>query len=89
MYDANAKFPSGALSGNLNQFGDFDLCLSSKLEEENIQGKYCLAEVQVDKPNNTRLNEIYKLIQSNFAFRSKLDDVSKFIFFSKQFKFLF
>lgn len=49
MYDSSAKLPSGILRGNTNQFGDFDQCLSIGTDEtSNIEGKYCLASVDVD-----------------------------------------
>ncbi|PSN54851.1 hypothetical protein C0J52_12407 [Blattella germanica] len=49
MYDSSAKLPSGILKGNVNQFGDFDQCLAIETDESsNIEGKYCLASVDID-----------------------------------------
>lgn len=44
MFDATAKPPSGVLSGNGVQYGDFDECLSI---DGTVKGKYCLASMQV------------------------------------------
>ncbi|CAH0557874.1 unnamed protein product [Brassicogethes aeneus] len=74
MYDSTAKLPSGLMNGNVNQLGDFDMCLSSKSEEENIHGKYCLASMQVDNPHSSYLSGIYRLLQSHMHFKSKLED---------------
>lgn len=96
MYDASAKLPSGILQGNVNQYGDFDECLSinavfknqkSKAESgENsgIQGKYCLVNIDVTATNeNIGLQQAVYRSQS-FAFvRSKADDVRIFILVQK------
>lgn len=88
MYDASAKLPSGILQGNINQYGDFDECLAinavfknpkQKSEDSSgIQGKYCIANIDVTATNdNIGLQQAVYRSQS-FAFvRSKADDVHK------------
>lgn len=78
MYDATAKFPSGLLNGNINQYGDFDQCLSVKQPEGEIQGQYCLTYIEI-KPTpgvNPQLLKLYDLIHAHNAFKSNLEDVS-------------
>lgn len=76
MYDSTAKLPSGMLNGNINQLGDFDMCLNAISEEQDIYGKYCLAYMQIDAPHSSYLSGIHRLIHSHFHFKSKLEDVS-------------
>lgn len=77
MHDASAKLPSGILSGNLNQLGDFDECLNVKASNGEFSGKYCLAYVQARVPDNLlKLGKIHKLLQSYDAFVNDFDDVS-------------
>lgn len=66
VYDAAAKLPSGLLSGNINQLGNFDQCLSvhsaahsaprssvhGQTTEDPVRGKYCLAYMQPIEPPN-------------------------------------
>ncbi|CAH2243570.1 jg12881 [Pararge aegeria aegeria] len=54
MLDATAKIPSGLLQGNGIQLGDFDQCLGIRARVQldtgsivKIQGKYCLAMIDV------------------------------------------
>lgn len=78
MHDASAKIPSGILSGNLNQLGDFDECLNVQAPSNEFSGKYCLAYVQTHVPDNLpKLVKIRKLIQAHEAFVNDFDDVSK------------
>ncbi|PNF21731.1 hypothetical protein B7P43_G10364 [Cryptotermes secundus] len=64
MYDASAKLPSGILRGNVNQLGDFDQCLNvTSQNEPRIDGKYCLASVDVES-TNLNTNEIESLQQA-------------------------
>lgn len=77
VHDASAKVPSGILSGNVNQFGDFDECLSVNAPNDEFSGKYCLAYVQIDVPEYfPRLKRIRKLLQSHDAFVNDFSDVS-------------
>lgn len=69
MYDSNAKLTSGILNGNVNQFGDFDMCLS-------VPAKYCLASMQIEAPNSDYLSALHQLVHSRFPFKSQLGDVS-------------
>lgn len=78
MYDASAKLPSGLLSGNINQLGDFDECLNAKAPNNEFSGKYCLAYVQTRVPDNLpKLGKIRKLLHAHEAFVNDFDDVSK------------
>lgn len=74
MYDSNAKLTSGILNGNVNQFGDFDMCLSAR-SQDNVNGQYCLASMQFEAPNSAYLAGIHQLAHSHFPFKSKLGDV--------------
>ncbi|XP_008484289.1 uncharacterized protein LOC103520966, partial [Diaphorina citri] len=77
MYDGSAKIPSGLLNGNVNQFGDFDLCMGAKQPDgEGIQGQYCLSYVELEVANseNKNLQHILNLMKSFSPFKSKLED---------------
>ncbi|XP_066254847.1 nose resistant to fluoxetine protein 6-like [Euwallacea similis] len=74
MYDASAKLPSGLLNGNVNQLGDFDMCLSAQSEDQEVNGQYCLAAFEVQIPHSPYLAGLHKLIQSHYHFKSKLED---------------
>lgn len=90
MYDASAKIPSGILSGNVNQFGDFDQCLNANDEKSGIKGQYCLAFVELSLPPNAdeKLKYILDLVHSHSAFRSRLEDVSVYQRKINTFKFM-
>lgn len=78
MHDASAKIPSGILSGNINQLGDFDACLDVQAPNAEFSGKYCLAYVQTHVPDNLpKLGRIRKLLLAHDAFVNDFDDVSK------------
>lgn len=54
VLDSSSKLPSGILSGNLVDFGNFDQCLAisrtietSLLPFHKIKGKYCLGDVKL------------------------------------------
>lgn len=79
MYDSSAKIPSGILNGNINQLGDFDMCLSAVSDDRNVNGQYCLTSVEVQEPHSAYLAGLHKLMQSHYHFRSKLEDVCMFI----------
>lgn len=54
MFDSSSKFPSGVLSGSSYDFGNFDECIEVKVPLENdeeISGKYCMAQFHIDPPN--------------------------------------
>lgn len=75
VYDSNAKITSGLLNGNVNQLGDFDMCLSVQSQDD-VNGKYCLASMQFEAPTSPYLAALYRLVHSHFPFRSKLEDVN-------------
>lgn len=78
VHDASAKIPSGILSGNINQLGDFDECLNAQAPNNEFSGKYCLAYVQTHVPDNLpKLGKIRKLLLSHNAFVNDFDDVSR------------
>lgn len=77
MFDASAKISSGILNGNVNRFGDYDQCLGVVAENEEYQGKYCLAYVQPTINSEFKfLNYLRTLALSFEAYKSKFDDVS-------------
>ncbi|XP_026765152.2 nose resistant to fluoxetine protein 6-like [Galleria mellonella] len=71
MFDATAKPPSGILSGNGNQYGDFDECLSV---DGAVRGKYCLASLQVSL-TDPKYSQIDSLIHSEHYIRSNVTDM--------------
>jgi hypothetical protein len=79
VYDANAKVPSGLLSGNINQFGDYDQCLgASSPFDRYLRGKYCLVEIDPKfRDNNSRLYAMYNKLVNGGLFRGALQDVSR------------
>ncbi|CAK1578058.1 unnamed protein product [Parnassius mnemosyne] len=72
MFDATAKPPSGILSGNANQYGDFDECLEI---DGTVRGKYCLASLQVTLKGNKELDHLDTLIHSGHYLRSNITDM--------------
>lgn len=78
VFDANAKLPSGILSGNINQYGDFDECL------EVPNAHYCLALIDLQPAlANSRLHKYKHLIHSYFAITETFKDVSLYFFSCK------
>lgn len=82
MLDATAKIPSGLLQGNGIQLGDFEQCLGSRARVQldtgsvvKIQGKYCLALIDV-KAEQAKLETPVHLAQAKNLVKSRLDDVS-------------
>jgi hypothetical protein len=82
VYDASAKLPSGILRGNVNQLGDFDQCLAvTSQDEHRIDGKYCLASVDVQSAKLTTddiesLQQAVQLAQAYEFIKSSYRDVS-------------
>lgn len=74
MFDATAKLPSGILSGNVNQYGDFDECLTV----ENAQ--YCLVESDLQSLWTEPFLNFQNDIHSYFVFKEEFNDVSFFLF---------
>ncbi|XP_045459770.1 nose resistant to fluoxetine protein 6 [Melitaea cinxia] len=72
MFDATAKPPSGILSGNGNQYGDFDECLGI---DGAVRGKYCLAYLQVDIGGEKGYDELDTLIHSGHYLKSNVTDM--------------
>lgn len=72
MFDATAKPPSGILSGNGNQYGDYDECLSI---DGAVRGKYCLASLEISFSGDKNLDEIDTLVHSGHYIRSNITDM--------------
>ncbi|XP_047545507.1 nose resistant to fluoxetine protein 6 [Vanessa atalanta] len=71
MFDATAKPPSGILSGNGNQYGDFDECLGI---DGAVRGKYCLASLQVSI-GGEKGQQLDYLVHSGHYLRSNVTDM--------------
>ena len=71
VLDAWGKLPSGILRGNLNQFGDYDQCVSVS---GRISGQYCLATFDVKL--SSRLAPFDDLIHSHYEMVATFNDVS-------------
>ncbi|KAG8329504.1 hypothetical protein J6590_084648 [Homalodisca vitripennis] len=77
LYDASAKLGSGILNGNINQFGDYDQCLSVRHDQLGISGQYCLALIFVELRNSgddPNLATVLDLAQSYQAMPSSFGD---------------
>jgi hypothetical protein len=77
VHDSSAKLPSGVFQGNIQQLGDFDQCLGeSSSPDGNVNGRYCLTNVQVSLPDEFKflryLKEKRVLVEN---FRSTLRNV--------------
>ena len=53
VLDSTGKITSGLLKGNINQFGDFEMCTQIKTlikvtpeQPMRVRGKYCLAHIE-------------------------------------------
>lgn len=88
MFDASAKPPSGILQGNINQYGDYDECLSinavfKKLDSDKpsgIKGKYCLADIDISTDlTNHSLHQAVERIKSFSFVKSTIYDVSNIL----------
>lgn len=77
MHDATAKVSAGVLTGNANQFGNFDECLRIKASEENFRGKYCLAAMEMKvEGNNSYLKFLRDLVLTDVPFNGSFQDVN-------------
>jgi hypothetical protein len=76
VYDASAKVPSGILSGNINQYGNFDQCLSVNEPSNLFKGKYCLAYFQLKVTDDDVLVQNLKKEALKFElFTNEIDEV--------------
>lgn len=83
MFDATAKLSSGVLSGNVNNYGDLDECLSINQPMHSIKGRHCGVRLQLSIINATSTPYIaflHRLVQSFDMMKSKLNDVSVTLF---------
>lgn len=77
VYDANGQLSVGILSGNVNQYGDFEECLSTEDVNLHFRGKHCFSEIQPFVTESaTYLNFLRRLIQSYDLMQSRFEDVS-------------
>lgn len=72
VFDATAKLPSGILSGNVNQYGDFDECM------ELPDAQYCLAEIDIESLWKDPFAKFKPLVHSYLPIVESFNDVSKF-----------
>ncbi|XP_069696137.1 uncharacterized protein [Periplaneta americana] len=86
MVDSSARLGSGALSGNVNQYGDFDQCLgvAALVQGRRLAGRYCLAALDLDlgissRARNGVLQEVDDLLHSHRPFVSTVHDPGHFI----------
>lgn len=81
MFDASGSFPTGILSGNVNSFGDFQECLSTRVYNTNVsfKGKHCYVEMQpfVNKTKAPFIDHLRQYVQSFEIIQSRLEDVRK------------
>ncbi|KAJ4446693.1 hypothetical protein ANN_13390 [Periplaneta americana] len=81
VVDSSARLGSGALSGNVNQYGDFDQCLgvAALVQGRRLAGRYCLAALDLDLGNASRasngvLQEVDDLLHSHRPMVSTVHD---------------
>ncbi|VEN64207.1 unnamed protein product, partial [Callosobruchus maculatus] len=74
MYDGGAKFPSGILHGNINQLGDFDMCVDAHSKERNIHGQYCLTNIEIEIPKSTYMSGLYQLMMAYDHIKTRIED---------------
>lgn len=57
VFDASTKFPSGILSGNTFDFGNYDECIgiNVQLDDDIIKGQYCLPKITIEIPDISRI----------------------------------
>lgn len=53
MLDATSPTPSGLLSYNIGEMGQFDQCITAASEYYKIKGKYCLGYISPKKLNGS------------------------------------
>lgn len=51
VLDTWGKFPSGILSGNMYEFGEFTECFRIERKQEHFGTRYCLAQLLVNVGN--------------------------------------
>lgn len=79
------------MNGNLQNFGDFDTCMSLKVPDDIFRGKLCLSSIMFEVKNENfvdaeKFNEIKLRILAGNFFISEFKDVSRKI--SKNLKFV-
>lgn len=75
MFDAWGKLPSGILSGNMYEFGNFDQCLEINHEIENVVqnnnfvGQYCLTQINIEYDVAAKTQKSNKYERSGVKFK--------------------
>lgn len=89
MLDSTGKVANGLLRGNINQFGDFDICTSIKTivkvstsQQVRIRGKYCLAHIET-QAGIAELKVPVHMVHGRGLFNSHLGNVRKIILATK------
>ncbi|KAF6216345.1 hypothetical protein GE061_000686 [Apolygus lucorum] len=85
LIDSWGKPNSGILDGNLNQYGNFDECLRSKIKLDGFSdgSKYCLISLEVEVPNKLvglrhRMYSHYAMRKGTKEFNHRLPHFSEF-----------
>lgn len=69
VFDATAKPGAGLLSGNINQYGDFDECM------EVPDAQYCLVLMDLDPVWKMPLSRYKDLVHSHYSIKETFEDV--------------
>ncbi|XP_034109742.1 uncharacterized protein LOC117571596 [Drosophila albomicans] len=85
MLDATGKIGAGLLRGNINQFGDFDLCTQVSTAVKmppgkpmRIHGKYCLAQIEMHA-TTTELKDALHLLHGRGLWHAHLKNPKHFV----------
>jgi hypothetical protein len=57
VYDASTKIPSGVVTGNIQQLGNYDQCLSIEVRNSHLlafRGQQCRATIQFEVQDRSR-----------------------------------
>ncbi|KAK6637584.1 hypothetical protein RUM44_008006 [Polyplax serrata] len=59
MFDASSKFPTGLVTANTYQFGNYDQCVNVNPPDVTLKGKYCLVNIQF-APRRNKYSAFYE-----------------------------
>lgn len=62
MYDSSSKYPGGILSGEVNELGYFDQCMSVSSKQLGIYGAYVLVNIRF-RFSDENISEILDLAE--------------------------
>lgn len=71
MFDATSKYPSGLVTANVYQLGNYDQCIDVVSSDQSIKGKYCLADTEFS-PKLKKYPPFYTLL-SDYEFSLNYD----------------